>query len=61
MAPSSFAASGIVMRGTFRIQTEAEVKVQNATEVIQVTPPVYVWTIEGVEKASPRLVLVSRR
>jgi hypothetical protein len=55
------AASGIVVRGTFRIQTEAEVKVQNATEVIQVTPPVYVWNIEGVEKASPRLVLVSRR
>ena len=48
------------MRGTFRIQTEAEVKVQNATEVVQATPPVYVWEIEGVEKASPRLVLVAR-
>lgn len=55
------AASGIVMRGTLRIQTEAQVIRQNASEVIRVNPTVYVWNIDGVEKASPRLVMSSRR
>jgi len=54
------AATGIVMHGTLRIQTEAEVKVQNATEVVQVAPPVYIWRIEGVEKASPSMILVAQ-
>lgn len=54
------AASGIVMRGTLRIQTEAQVQRQNATEILQVTPTVYVWDIDGVEKASPRLTIVAR-
>jgi hypothetical protein len=54
------AATGIVMRGTLRIQTEAEVKFQNATEVVQVAPPVYIWRIEGVEKASPSMILVAQ-
>lgn len=54
------AETGIVMRGTLRIQTEAEVKVSNATEVVRVAPPVYIWRIEGVEKASPAMVLVAR-
>lgn len=51
---------GIVMRGVLRIQTEAEVKAQNATEVVRVAPPVYIWRIEGVEKASPAMVLVAQ-
>ena len=54
------AASGIVMRGTLRIQTEAQVQRQNATEVIQVAPVVYVWKIDGVEQPSPRLTIVAR-
>jgi hypothetical protein len=53
-------ASGIVMGGTLRIQTEAQVERQNASEIIQVTPAVYVWNIDGVEKASPRLIMSSR-
>lgn len=54
------AATGIVMRGMLRIQTEAEVKSQNAAEVVRVAPPVYIWHIEGVEAASPAMVLVAR-
>jgi hypothetical protein len=54
------AASGIVMRGTLRIQTEAQVQRQNATEILEVTPAVYVWEIDGVEDASPRLTIVAR-
>jgi hypothetical protein len=54
------AAIGIVMRGMLRIQTEAEVRSSNATEVVRVAPPVYIWHIEGVEKASPGMVLVVR-
>jgi len=55
------AATGIVMRGTLRIQTEAEVKSQNATEVVQASPPVYIWRIEGVEDVSPAMILAARR
>lgn len=54
-------ATGIVMRGTLRIQTEAQVERQNATEVMQVTPAVYVWKIDGVDKPSPRLVIATQR
>jgi hypothetical protein len=54
-------ATGIVMRGTLRIQTEAQVMRQNATEVLQVKPAVYVWKIDGVEKASPQLLLAGRQ
>lgn len=54
------AANGIVMRGTLRIQTEAQVERQNATEIIQVTPAVYVWKIDGVEEASPHLTIVAK-
>jgi len=54
------AANGIVMRGTLRIQTEAQVERQNATDIIQVSPAVYVWKIDGVEKASPHLTIVAR-
>jgi len=54
------AAAGIVMRGTLRIQTEAEVKSQNATEVVQVAPPVYIWRINGIDNPSPGMVLVVR-
>ena len=54
-------ATGIVMRGTLRIQTEAQVLRQNATEVLQVKPAVYVWKIDGVEKASPQLLLSARQ
>lgn len=55
------AESGIVMRGTLRIQTEAEVLSQNASEVVPADPPVYIWTIEGVEQVSPLLILKSSR
>lgn len=55
------AATGIVMRGTLRIQTEAEVRSQNATEVVEAAPPVYLWRIDGVDTPSPALVLSSRR
>ena len=54
-------ATGIVMRGTLRIQTEAQVERQNATEVMQVTPAVYGWKIDGVDKPSPRLVIATQR
>lgn len=54
------AEAGIVMRGTLRIQTEAEVTRQNASRVVRVAPPVYIWEIEGVEKASPALVFKAR-
>jgi hypothetical protein len=55
------AETGLVMRGQLRIQTEAEVKQQNATQVIEASPPVYVWRIDGVDKPSPRLILATRR
>jgi hypothetical protein len=55
------AATGLVMRGQLRIQTEADVKQQNATEVIEATPAVYVWRIDGIDKPSPRLILSTRR
>ena len=55
------AATGIVMRGQFRIQTEADVVRHNATEVMEVAPPVYVWRIDGVEQPSPQLILSARR
>lgn len=51
------AATGLVMRGQFRIQTEAEVVAQNATERLQAEPPVYLWRIDGVEQPSPRMIL----
>ena len=51
------AATGLVMRGQFRIQTEAEVVAQNATETLQAEPPVYLWRIDGVEQPSPRMIL----
>lgn len=54
------AAAGIVMRGSLRIQTEAEVTRQNATRVVRVAPPVYIWEIDGVEKASPAMVFNAR-
>jgi hypothetical protein len=49
------------MRGQFRIQTEADVVRHNATEVMEVAPPVYVWRIDGVEQPSPQLILSARR
>lgn len=55
------AASGLVMRGQLRIQTEGEVVQQNATEVIEASPAVYIWRIDGVDKPSPRLLLSTRR
>ena len=55
------AATGIVMRGQFRIQTEAEVRRHNAPEVIEAQAPVYVWPIEGVETPSPRLIIATQR
>lgn len=55
------AATGTVMRGQFRIQTEADVVQHNATEVMEVAPPVYVWRIDGVEQPSPQLILSARR
>ncbi len=55
------AATGLVMKGQLRIQTEAVVKQQNATQVIQASPPVYVWRIDGIQQPSPRLVLSTRR
>ena len=54
------AAAGIVMRGTLRIQTEADVRTQNATEVVQVAPPVYIWRIDGVEAPSPAMIFAAR-
>jgi hypothetical protein len=54
------AASGIVMRGTLRVQTEAQVERQNATDILQVSPTVYVWKIDGIEKASPHLTIVAK-
>jgi hypothetical protein len=55
------AATGLVMRGQLRIQTEGEVVQQNATEVIEASPAVYIWRIDGVDKPSPRLILSTRR
>lgn len=55
------AATGIVMRGQFRIQTEADVVRHNASEVMEVAPPVYVWKIDGVEQPSPQLILAAQR
>lgn len=55
------AATGLVMKGRLRIQTEAKVMQQNATRVIQATPPVYVWQIKGIEQPSPHLVLATGR
>lgn len=55
------AATGLVMRGQLRIQTEGEVVQQNATEVIEASPAVYIWRIDGVDKPSPRLILSARR
>ncbi|MEM9681745.1 MAG: hypothetical protein AAF942_00635 [Pseudomonadota bacterium] len=54
------AASGLSMKGILRVQTGAEVLSQNASEIIRATPPVYVWRIDDIEKASPRLVIVAR-
>ena len=54
------ATSGLVMRGQFRIQTEAKVMQQNATETVEGAAPVYVWRIDGVEKPSPRLIRSTR-
>ncbi len=54
------AERGLVMRGTLRIQTEGQVVKHNATEVMQAVAPVYVWTIEGHRKPSPRLILTAR-
>lgn len=53
--------SGIVMRGTLRIQTEAQVVKHNADEVLTAVAPVHVWNIEGLKKPSPSLVLTARR
>jgi len=55
------AATGLVMKGQLRIQTEAQVKQQNATQVIQATPPVYVWRINDIKQPSPRLIFFARR
>lgn len=54
------AASGLAMKGVLRVQTEAEVLSDNASEMVRATPPVYVWRIDDVEKASPRLVIAAR-
>lgn len=54
------AEAGIVMRGVLRIQTEADVLTQNATEIVRVAPPVYIWRIDGVEKASPLMIFAAR-
>ncbi len=53
--------SGIVMRGTLRIQTEAQVVRQNADDVLRAVAPVYVWNIDGLKKPSPALVMTVRR
>ena len=55
------AATGLVMRGQLRIQTEAQVLQQNATETLDSDPAVYIWRIDGVEQPSPRLTLSTRR
>jgi hypothetical protein len=55
------AATGLVMRGQLRIQTEAQVVQQNATEMLDADPAVYIWRIDGVEQPSPRLILSTRR
>ena len=54
------AATGLVMRGQLRIQTEAQVMQQNATETLDADPAVYIWRIDGVEQPSPRLILSTR-
>lgn len=53
--------SGIVMRGTLRIQTEAQVVRQNADNVLSAAAPVYVWNIDGLKKPSPALSLTARQ
>lgn len=52
--------SGIVMRGTLRIQTEAQVVKHNADEVLSAAAPVHVWNIDGLKKPSPALILTAR-
>ena len=52
--------SGIVMRGTLRIQTEAQVIKHNADEVLSAVAPVHVWNIDGLKKPSPALTLTAR-
>jgi len=54
------AKRGIVMRGTLRIQTEAQVVKHNADEVLTAAAPVHVWNIEGLKKPSPAMVLTVR-
>lgn len=54
------AKRGIVMRGTLRIQTEAQVVEHNADEVKTAAAPVYVWNIDGLKKPSPAIVLTAR-
>lgn len=54
------AKRGIVMRGTLRIQTEAQVVKHNADEVLTAAAPVHVWNIEGLKKPSPAMVLTAR-
>ena len=54
------AKRGIVMRGTLRIQTEAQVVKHNTDEVLTAAAPVHVWNIEGLKKPSPAMVLTAR-
>ena len=53
---TQLARGGFVVRGTLRVQTEAEVVRHNATEVTEAAAKLYIWQIEGVERKSPRLV-----
>jgi hypothetical protein len=51
---------GYVMRGRFRVQTEAQVSHHNAGSVQNGAAAVYVWPVEGVKQASPQLEFVLR-
>lgn len=53
---SQLARGGFEVRGQLRVQTEADVVRHNAGDVTEATARLYVWTIEGVERKSPRLV-----